>query len=105
MTSTYLPKLLFAAALSAAVLPGAASARIRCDGGFQIVEGQRIATPYCRDENLARVARGYGMRVSGDAMRHSESQKLQVCRFIGHDTRVREACLNYRDEGGSPFRF
>src|SRR5262245_43804768 len=35
-------------------------ARIICDGNFQVVNGQPIATPYCRELNLARVARGYG---------------------------------------------
>ena len=76
-----------------------AEARIVCDGNYQIVKGQPHATPYCQDEHLAQVARGYGMRVSGDAMRHSPSAKERVCRFIGSDIRVREACHNYLDDG------
>jgi hypothetical protein len=88
-----------ALAISALLLaPNTAAARIVCDGNYQIIHGQPHATPYCQDENLAKVARSYGMRVSGDAMRHSPSAKGRVCRFIGHDIRVREACQNYQDE-------
>jgi hypothetical protein len=84
---------------------GGAQARIVCDGNFQIGKGgQALATPYCRDQNLARVAQGYGMRVSFDAIRNSDSVKGQVCRAIGHDNRVREACLPFRNEGGPIFR-
>lgn len=96
------------AALAAAVLIvplGAAQARIECDGNFQIGKsGQALATPYCQDYNLARVAQGYGMRTSFDAIRRSDSIKAQICRAIGHDNRVREACLPFRNEGGPVFR-
>jgi hypothetical protein len=98
---------LVAAALGiAASVP--AEARIRCDGNFQIVNGQPHATPFCQDENLARVARSYGMRVSGDAMRHSPSAKQRVCAFLNGDIRVREACHGYGQDGrggGFIFRF
>lgn len=80
---------------------GIAEARIRCDGNFQLQRnGETIATPYCREQNLARVARSYGMRVTEDAVRHNESVKAQVCRFIGTDIRVREACQPYQPESG-----
>ena len=96
------------AALAAAVLVvplGAAQARIECDGNFQIGKnGQTLATPYCQDHNLARVAQGYGMRTSFDAIRRSDSIKAQICRAIGHDNRVREACLPFRNEGVPVFR-
>ena len=90
-----------AVALSA----GSTQARIACDGNFQIVQGQPISTPYCRDQTLARVARGYGMRVSAAAIRNSESVKAQVCRTIGHDLRVREVCQPYRDFEGPSLRW
>ena len=79
---------------------GAAQARIVCDGNFQVVRGSAFATPYCQEQNLARVAQGYGMRVSFDSIRASDSVKAQVCRTIGHDNRVREACLPFRYDGG-----
>ena len=89
----------------AAGLPlGTAQARIACDGNFQIVQGNPIATPYCQEHNLAQVARGYGMRVSFESIRRSESVKAEVCRTIGHDNRVRETCLLFRNDGGPSFR-
>ena len=79
---------------------GGAQARIQCDGNFQIVNGTAVSTPYCRDMNLARVARSFGWRVSDEAIRYSESTRAQVCRAIGHDNRVFEACSPYRNDGG-----
>ncbi len=80
-------------------------ARIKCDGPFQVVRGAgAIATPYCEDEYLARVARGYGIRVSGRAIRSNPSRKEEVCRAIGHDSRVYDICLKYRDDGRDRFR-
>ena len=82
-----------------------AEARILCDGNYQVINGQPHATPYCQDENLAQVARSYGMRVSGSAMRNSPSEKQRVCQFIGSDIRVREACQGSGQDGrGGPFR-
>lgn len=90
---------------SALALPlGAAHARIACDGNFQIVQGNPIATPYCQEQNLARVARGYGMKVSFEAIRSSDSVKAEICRAIGHDNRVRETCLPFRNDGGPLYR-
>lgn len=76
-----------------------AQARIKCSDEFQVVRGQgHISTPYCQDEYLARVARGYGIRVSGSAIRRSVSRKEEVCRAIGHDGRVSNICQPYRPE-------
>ena len=82
------------------VTQGGAEARIACDGNFQIVNGLPVSTPYCRDLNLVNVARSYGWKVSFEAIRSSESTKAEVCRAIGHDNRVREACALYRNDGG-----
>ena len=76
---------------------GTASARIVCDGAYQIVSGQPIATPYCEDAYLAEVAGEYGMRVTASAVRSSPSLKERVCRVIGHDNRVQSACAAYRE--------
>ncbi len=96
-----------AAALAVALLiatPSDVEARIKCNGPFQIVRGAgEIATPYCEDEYLAEVARSYGMRVSGRAIRQNPSRKEEVCRTIGHDSRVYDICLNYRDDGRDRF--
>src|SRR5262245_49509561 len=69
-----------------------AQSRIECDGNYQIVQRQPLSTPYCQEQNLARVAHGYGIRVSVEAIRRSESVRGEVCRTIGYDNRVREFC-------------
>jgi hypothetical protein len=75
-------------------------ARIKCNDEYQVIRGHgEIATPYCEDEYLARVARRYGIRVSGSAIRHSPSRKEEVCRAIGHDPRIFQICHQYRREG------
>lgn len=69
---------------------------IECEGNFQIQKsGKLIATPYCQDENLARVAREYGVHVSGQDIRHSFSVKRRTCRLVGYDNRVRDTCSQY----------
>jgi hypothetical protein len=79
---------------------GPADARIRCDGNFQIVRGQPVSTLYCQEQELARVARTFGWRVSVSEIRYSESRKAQVCRAIGFDNRVQQICAPYQAFGG-----
>ncbi len=90
-------KLLAAACfLGVAAAAGPASA-IECRGNFQIQKnGNRIATPYCQDGYLAIVAREYGLRVSADTIRYNPTEKDSVCRLIGQDNRVSEACQGSR---------
>ena len=78
-------------------LPAMGQSRIVCDGEFQIVRGTPIATPGCGDRYLAKVAQGYGMRVSHTDL-HNPGVKSRVCEFIGHDNRVRTICLGWRNE-------
>jgi hypothetical protein len=97
-------KLAAAIALASGLLvaaQGGAEARILCDGNYQIVNGYPVSTPYCRDWELAQVARSYGIRVSFNEMRYSDSKKGEVCRTIGHDIRVQEVCSPYRWDGGT----
>jgi len=93
------------AAAVAAAGAGQAHAKIRCDGPFQIVRGQgKIATPYCQDAYVGQVARSYGIQVSDSAIRRNPSRKEEVCRVIGHDSRIYEECLKFRNDGpGSRF--
>ena len=74
---------------------GGAEAAIQCDGNFQKVRGQPVATLYCREWNLANVARTFGWKVSADDIRYSESRKAQVCRAIGFDIRVQDICAPF----------
>jgi hypothetical protein len=62
---------------------------------------QPVSTLYCQEQQLARVARMFGWRVSVSEIRYSESKKAQVCRAIGFDNRVREVCSAYQPFGGS----
>jgi hypothetical protein len=71
------------------------AAAIRCEGRFQIVQGNPLSTPYCEDAYLATVARQYGMNVSGAAIRASETVKGQVCRLVGRDGRVSDICIGH----------
>lgn len=87
--------------LTAAVLcvSTPAEAKIVCKGPYQVIKGQLIGTPYCRDSYLAQVAREYGFRVSAREMRRSFAKRQEVCRLMSQDIRVREICgtvLPYR---------
>jgi hypothetical protein len=86
-----------ATALSIAVVASGAQAGsrgIKCRGSAQLVAGSYIITPFCQDELLASVARGYGMRASAERIRYNPNYKREVCRLVGQDIRVSEHCLN-----------
>lgn len=73
--------------------PTPAAAKIQCSAdGFQRVQGAWLSTPYCQDNLVAKVARQYGIRVSDAEVRNNPNRKSEVCRFIGRDIRVRDAC-------------
>ncbi len=72
---------------------------IQCDGDFQIVQGQPISTPYCRDQYVAVVAREYGIKTSPAVIRNNPKQKEEVCRIVGRDIRVQEACGEVLPDG------
>jgi tRNA(Met) C34 N-acetyltransferase TmcA len=83
------------AALSAgAALATPAAARINCVKGFQRVQGNLIATPYCQDQYLAQVARQHGFRASAARIRNDPNYKKELCRFVFNDIRVQTTCLN-----------
>ena len=44
-----------------------AQARIQCQGNFQVGPYGLIATPYCEEEEIARVAQSRGFKVSAQA--------------------------------------
>jgi hypothetical protein len=89
------------AAVFAAAVPVAA---FDCKNGYQLVQGNYIATPYCQDAYLTRVAHQYGMHVSASEIRENPNTKRRVCRLIGRDIRVQEACITVNPNGrGRPF--
>ena len=80
-------------------MPESIAAKIRCQGAYQIIQGSLHATPWCEDEYLARVARSYGMRISGRQVRQDPFAKERACRLAGHDTRVRDICSGVLGRG------
>jgi hypothetical protein len=77
-----------------------AAARISCKDGFQTVNGAAIATPYCQDEHLAKVAREYGMNITGASVRSSIQVKEAACKLVGYDIRVKDDCMKYYGTDG-----
>ncbi len=92
------------AALSAtAVLAAPADAKINCKNGFQVVQGNLLATPYCQEEQLARVAQSYGLSVSFAEIRNNPNTKRHVCALIGRDIRVQQTCIDSNITGRRGF--
>lgn len=87
-------------AMLALALPAAA---ITCKDGYQLVQGNYLATPYCQDDLLAKVARQYGMRTSASAIRENPNYKREVCRLVGRDIRVQQTCIDANAYGRRAF--
>ena len=56
-----------------------ASAKIQCQGNFQITKHGPIATPYCEEEQIAKVARAYGENVTAAEVRKNPLKKVYLC--------------------------
>ena len=92
------------AGLSAILFLGAvslrpAAARILCQGEFQVTQYGLIATPYCGDEEIARVARSYGWREAATVHTNPLS-KVYICQTLGWDWRLQSPCGGYSPHGG-----
>jgi hypothetical protein len=75
-----------------------AAARIECRGNFQVTKYGLISTPYCEEEQIARVARSYGERVTGSEVRNNALKKVYLCQVYGYDTRLKGSCAGYAPE-------
>lgn len=84
-------------------LAPAADAKIACNKGNQLVQGSWISTPYCRDGYVAEVARDYGFTASAAEVRNNPMYKQRLCRFIGQDIRIKEACDEVNPAAGRGF--
>ena len=93
MTRTFKASLLFAPALVVLFVAAPASA-IKCVNGYQRVQGNLFATPYCQDQLLAKVARQFGLSASAAKIRNNPNYKKEICRTVWTDIRVRITCLN-----------
>jgi len=89
-----------AAVLLSAVSAQPAAARIRCQGEFQVTQYGLIATPYCGEEEIARVANSYGSRVSAAEVHNNPLTKVYLCQTIGYDWRLQSPCGGYLIHGG-----
>ena len=69
-----------------------AEAKIACNKGFQNVAGSWLSTPYCRDAYVADVAHEYGFSATAAQVRNDPMFKQRLCRFVGQDIRIKEAC-------------
>ena len=83
----------FAPAIAAIIVASPASA-IDCVRGYQRVQGNMLATPYCQDQYLAQVAREYGIPASAAKIRNNPNYKKEVCRTVLNDIRVQLTCEN-----------
>ena len=75
------------------------AAGIHCRNGYQIVNGALIATPYCQDELVFKVAREYGLKTTAAEIRNNPNHKRHLCRFVGRDIRVQLACTDANSAG------
>jgi hypothetical protein len=75
-----------------------AAARIQCQGEFQVTQYGLIATPYCGDEVIARVAHSYGWREAATVHTNPLS-KVYICQTLGYDWRLQSPCGGYLIHG------
>ena len=87
--------------VAAALLSAGPALAINCNEGYQRVQGNAIATPFCQDEYLSQVARTYGVKSTGDLIRNNPNYKREVCRLVGRDIRVQTSCIEELSPGRS----
>ena len=82
----------------ALVAPVPAVAKIKCKGIFQVNKYGLISTPYCQEEEIARVAQSYGWKVTAAQIHNDPLKKVYACQALGGDTRLKGACGAYAPE-------
>lgn len=92
------PATLAAAAILAVSLASPAAARIECKGNFQVTKYGLLATPYCQEREIARVARSHGANVTDAEVRNNPLTKVYLCQIYGGDNRLKGACGAYSPE-------
>jgi hypothetical protein len=85
-------------ALSALVAASPTEARIQCKGNFQVTKYGLIAAPYCEEQQIAAVARSYGVRVTDEEVRRDPLTKVKLCYRFGSDVRLKGSCGAYAPE-------
>ena len=77
-----------------------AAARTLCQGEFQVTKYGLIATPYCGDEEIARVAKSYGWHREAATVRTNPLSKVYICQTLGYDWRLQSPCAGSIPRGG-----
>jgi len=77
-----------------------AAARILCQGEFQVTQYGLIATPYCGDQVIARVAHSYGWHREAAEVGTNPLAKVYICQTLGYDWRLQSPCGGYLPHGG-----
>ena len=100
---------LIAMALGAAILVAVgaepAAARIECKGNFMVTKTNGlIATPYCEEEQIAKVAQSYGWKVTAKQVHNDPLTKVQICQNLGGDVRLKGSCAGYGPGSYAPGR-
>lgn len=85
-----------AAILAFATTP--ATAKIKCQGIYQVNKNGTYATPYCQEREIARVARSYGWKVTDAQVRNDPLKKVKICLALGGDNRLKGACGAYSQQ-------
>ena len=87
-------------ALAAIATP--AQARIQCQGNFQVGPYGLFATPYCEEEQIARVAQSYGFKVTAEQVHRDALKKVYLCQVVGYDNRLKGSCAGYGPDSYGP---
>ena len=98
------PASLAVLALVLIATPETADARIQCQGNFQITKYGPIATPYCAEEQIARVAQSRGWKVTAQEIHKNPLKKVEICQILGGDVRLKGSCAGYGPENYAPTR-
>ena len=99
----HFPTLVIATSLSLFLAISPAAARIECRDNFQVTKNGLIATPYCEERQIARVARSYGYAVTDEEVRNNPNTKVYLCQIIGGDNRLKGSCAGYANPRGFPW--
>jgi hypothetical protein len=75
-----------------------AFARVECRGNFQVSKYGLIATPYCEEEQIAKIAQSRGFRVTAPEVHNDPLTKVYLCQTIGWDQRLKGSCAGYAPE-------
>ena len=95
--SRFLQTSLACAAVAVAVLaaPGPAGAGIKCQGQSQVTKYGLLSTPYCEEEQIAKVARSYGWKGTASEVHYNPLTKVYLCQRFGNEVSLKGASGGY----------